>query len=373
MPDPGGMSDGEAPPRGFRMPAEWSPHDGCWMLWPERPDNWRDRAEPGRRAFCAVAAAIALGEPVRIGATARSLAGARAMLPPEVAVVELDADDAWMRDVGPTFLRDEDGRLRGIDWHFNAWGGGYAEYGRDDRVAAAVLAAEHVPGHRCPLVMEGGAIHTDGERTLLTTRAVVLDPGRNPGLTEARAEGLFRDYLGIEKVIWLPEGVPEDETGGHVDNLCCFVAPGRVLLTWTDDRDDPLHPICRAAEAILRASRDALGRRLQVKRIPQPGPLFRTDAEAAGLAPPASPGARPLTRPPRSRLAASYVNFYVGNGVVVMPELDPRHDQVAARIIRDLFPERRVIGVPSREILLGGGNIHCITQQVPARGRHPFA
>lgn len=367
------MTQSTPPPPGFRMPAEWSRHDGCWMLWPERPDNWRDGAMPGRRAFSAVASAIAQGEPVRVGASANALPGARAMLPPGVEVVELAANDAWMRDVGPTFLRDTAGRLRGIDWQFNAWGGGYGEYALDDRVAAVVLAAEQVPSHRCPMVMEGGAIHTDGERTLLTTRAVLLDPGRNPGLTEAAAETLFREYLGVEKVIWLPEGVPEDETGGHVDNLCCFVAPARVLLTWTDDRDDPLHPICRAAEAILRTTRDALGRRLQVERIPQPGPLYRTDAEAAGLAPPASPGPRPLTRPARSRLAASYVNFYVGNGVLVMPELDPRHDRVAARILQDLFPDRRVIGVPSREILLGGGNIHCITQQVPARGPHPFA
>jgi len=354
------------------MPAEWSRHDACWMLWPERPDNWRDGARPARQAFAAVATAIAQGETVRVGASAATMASARAMLPPQVEVVELAANDAWMRDVGPTFLRNPGGTLCGIDWRFNAWGGGYADHGLDDQVAARVLAAEHAASWQCPLVMEGGAIHTDGEGTLLTTRSVLLDPLRNPGLTEAAAECVLGDFLGIEKIIWLPEGVPEDETGGHVDNLCCFVAPARILLTWTDDAGDPLHPVCRAAEALLRDSRDAAGRPIVVDRIPQPGPLYRTDAEAAGLAPPASPGLRPLTRPAQRRLAASYVNFYIGNGVVAMPELDPRLDAAAARIVQDLFPERRVLGIPSREILLGGGNIHCITQQVPARGTHPF-
>ncbi len=354
------------------MPAEWTRHDGCWMLWPERPDNWRGGAAPGRLAFAQVAAAIAQGEPVRVGASAAAYASARSMLPAHVDVVELGADDCWMRDVGPTFLRDADGRLGGVDWRFNAWGGAYAAHDLDDAVAAKVLQVERAPGWRCPLVMEGGAVHTDGEGTLVTTESVLLDPNRNPGATRAAVERQLCDHLGAGRVIWLPEGVPEDETSGHVDNLCCFVRPAELLLTWSDDAADTLYPICRAAEAILLRSRDAAGRSLKVHRIPQPGPLFRRPEEIRDLAP-APSGARPLARPAEGRLAASYVNFYFANGLVAMPLLDPRRDADAERVLRDLLPRHRIVGVPSREILLGGGNIHCITQQVPARGPHPFS
>ncbi|MFC3227587.1 agmatine deiminase [Marinibaculum pumilum] len=357
---------------GFRMPAEWTPHDGCWMLWPERPDNWRAGAAPGRRAFAAVAAAISEGEPVRVGASAAAYASARASLPSQVDVVELTADDSWMRDTGPTFVRDEAGRLAGIDWRFNAWGGMYAAHEFDDAVAAKVLEVERAEGWRCPLVMEGGAVHTDGEGTLLTTESVLLDPNRNPGIGRAAAERSLCDHLGAARVIWLPEGVPEDETNGHVDNLCCFIRPAEVLLTWTDDPADPLHPVCRAAEDILRRTPDAAGRTIAVHRIPQPGPLYREAAETTDLAP-GPAGDRPMVRPAGSRLAASYVNFYFGNGLVVMPLLDPGLDPVALRVLQDLLPRHRIVGLPSREILLGGGNIHCITQQVPARGPHPFS
>lgn len=363
---------------GFRMPAEWTRHDGCWMLWPERPDNWRGQAAPGRAAFARVAAAIAQGEPVRVGASTSAYANARALLPPQVDVIELSANDSWMRDVGPTFLRDTEGRLGGVDWRFNAWGGLYPAHELDDAVAAKVLEVEHVPGWRSPLVMEGGAVHADGEGTLLTTESVLLDANRNPGATRANVERQLCDHLGAARVIWLPEGVPEDETAGHVDNLCCFIRPAELLLTWTDDDADPLFPVCRAAEAVLRGSRDAAGRSLTVHRIPQPGPLYRSSEETCDLAPgpapaPGAAGARAQARPAASRLAASYVNFYFGNGLVVMPLLDPRYDGIAERVLRDLLPRHRIIGLASREILLGGGNIHCITQQVPARGPHPFS
>ncbi len=357
------------------MPAEFEPHAGCWMLWPERTDNWRDGAKPAQAAFAAVAAAIAAAEPVTVGVSAAQFQNARLRLPPAVRVVEMSSDDAWVRDSGPTFLVDGRGRRRGVDWTFNAWGGLagglYFPWNRDDEVAQKILEIEGSDRYRTSFVLEGGAIHVDGEGTCLTTEECLLNPNRNGDMSRADVEEHLRRYLGVTRVIWLGRGVHLDETGGHVDELACFTSPGHVVLTWTDDRDDPQYDISRDAYARLRHARDARGRKLAVHRIHQPGPLYMTAEEAAGVDP------RPGTRPRRAgdRLPASYVNFYVANGRVVMPAYDPRRDGAARRALARLFPDREVVGVPTREVLLGGGNIHCITQQVPAAAgpRRPAA
>jgi len=352
---------------GYRMPAELEPHSGCWMIWPERPDNWRLRAEPAQAAFAAVAEAIAAAEPVTIGASAAQLERCRAALSDAVRVVELASDDAWMRDVGPTFVLDGRGGLRGVDWGFNAWGGLdgglYSHWDRDERVAARVLGIEGAERYRAPLVLEGGSVHVDGEGTVLSTEECLLNPNRNPDLSREQIEAALCEYLGAEKVIWLGRGTYEDETDGHVDNLACFVRPGVVLLDWCEQEDDPQHEISRDALRRLEAATDARGRSLEVVRIPSPGPLTMSAEEAAGVEPLAG------TQPRRAgdRLAASYVNFYPANGRIVFPLLDRRTDEAAAEVLGGCFPDREVVGVPGREILLGGGNVHCITQQVPAR------
>jgi agmatine deiminase len=350
---------------GFRMPAEFEPHDGCWMLWPERTDNWRLGAKPAQEAFAAVATAIAASEPVTMAVSDAQFENCRAMLPPEVRVVEVSSDDAWTRDCGPTFVVDGAGRRRGVDWRFNAWGGTtgglYFPWDRDDRVAAKVLEIEGADRYRAPIVLEGGAIHVDGEGTVLTTEECLLNPNRNPELSKEQIERALLDHLGAEKVVWLGAGVFADETDGHVDNLACFARPGVVLLTWTDDEDDPQHRISRDARERLEAATDAQGRSLEVVLLPSPGPLQISAEEAEGVD--VGEGTRP--RRAGDRLAASYVNFYLGNSRIVYPLLDPRHDEEAAAILRGVFREREAVGVPAREILLGGGNIHCITQQVP--------
>jgi agmatine deiminase len=354
---------------GFRMPGEFEPHRGCWMLWPARPDNWRDGGLPAQRAFAAVASAIASFEPVTVGVGATHYEFARAALPPVVRVVEMSSDDAWMRDVGPTGLVGPRGEVRGVDWRFNAWGGLrgglYFPWDQDDLVARKVLEIERLGRYRAPLVCEGGALHSDGQGTLLVTEQCILDRNRNPQLTGAQIEAALKAYTGCSEVIWLADGVFNDETDGHIDNLACFVAPGEVALLWTDNQRDPQYAASFDAWQRLKEARDARGRRLKVHRLPMPGPLYMTRAEAAGLL--ARAGVKP--RHARQRLAASYVNFYIANGGVVVPLLDPRTDAAALAKIRRLFPGRRVVGVPAREILLGGGNIHCITQQVPAGGR----
>jgi agmatine deiminase len=351
---------------GFRMPGEFEPHSGCWMAWPERTDNWRLGAKPAQDAYAAVAEAIAASEPVTMAVSDAQFENARAMLPPSVRVVEVSTDDAWARDTGPTFVIDGSGRRRGVDWEFNAWGGTngglYFPWDRDDRVAAKLLEIGGDDRYRAPIVLEGGAIHVDGEGTVLTTEECLLNPNRNPELSREQIERVLLDYLGAEKVIWLGAGVFEDETDGHVDNLACFARPGMVLLTWSDDEDDPQHAISRDARMRLEAATDALGRSLEVVPLPSPGPLQISTEEAKGVD--AAEGTVP--RRAGDRLAASYVNFYIGNSRVVYPLLDPRYDEGAGAILRRCFPEREVVGVPAREILLGGGNVHCITQQVPA-------
>ena len=347
------------------MPGEFEAHDGCWMAWPTRPDNWRDQAGPAQRAFARVAAVILRSEPVTVTADPSAVAGARAMLGPDVRVLPIPSDDAWMRDIGPTIVVDDRGERRGVDWEFNAWGGTngglYAEWQHDDEMAAAVCATLGIERYRAPFVLEGGSIHADGEGTLLVTEECLLHPNRNPSMSRAEIERGLRDFTGCETVIWLGLGVVDDETDGHVDNLACFVRPGVVVLTWTDDRSDPQYERSLDARHRLEAAVDAHGRHLEVHLLHQPGPLVVTPAEAAGVQ--AAPGTQP--RRAGSRLAASYVNFYPANDTIVMPGLDPDHDEAAAATLRDLFPGRRVVPVPAREILLGGGNVHCITQPVP--------
>jgi agmatine deiminase len=351
---------------GFRMPAEWEPHSGCWIAWPERVDNWRAAAAPAQQAFTEVAAAIAESEPVTMAVSPQQLPRARAMLPPAVRVVEMETDDAWMRDIGPTFVLDDNGNRRGVDWCFNAWGGFdgglYHPWDRDDKAAGRVIEIEGAERYRAPFVLEGGSIHVDGEGTVIATEECLLNRNRNPGMTREQIEAALHDHLGTEKIIWLWRGIWNDETDGHVDNLACFVAPGLVLLAWTDDLSDPQHEISADALRRLRAATDARGGRLEVVLLPLPGPLYTTAEEAAGV----EPVAGTLPRRAGDRLAASYANFYLGNSRVILPLLDERFDDAAAVILADCFPNREVVGVPAREILLGGGNIHCITQHVPA-------
>jgi agmatine deiminase len=366
-PDPSGPSLPSTPAAdGYRMPGEFEAHRGCWMLWPERPDNWRLHAGPAQRAYAAVAEAINPSDPVTMGVTDQQFEHCRSLLSPSIRVVEISSDDAWIRDCGPTFLTDGRGGTRGVDWQFNAWGGLqgglYAPWDRDDRVAAKVLEIERAGRYRAPLVLEGGSIHVDGEGTVLSTEECLLNPNRNPGLSRAQIEQELLAYLGAEKVLWLGRGVYNDETDGHIDNFACFVRPGVVLLTWTDDSSDPQHEISADALARLEAATDARGRPLEVIRIPTPGPLRMTSEEAAGVQ--ALAGSRP--RRAGDRMAGSYVNFYAGTSRIVYPLLDERFDAQAAAILGRCFPDREIMGVAGREILLGGGNVHCITQQIPA-------
>lgn len=347
------------------MPAEWEPHTGCWMLWPERSDNWRGGAKPAQHAFAAVAKAILIGEPVSVCVSPAQYLVARQMLDPSIRLVEMTSNDSWIRDCGPTFVIDAHGELRGIDWKFNAWGGLedglYFPWDQDDLVGGKVIELTRAPRYAPDFILEGGSIDVDGEGSVLVTEQCLLNHDRNPGLDRGQIETNLREYLGCEQVIWLENGVYRDETKGHIDNFCRFVAPGEVVLTWTDDAGDPQFPISNTALARLETAIDARGRKLKVHKLYQPTPVLISQDEADGV----DQVEGTLLRSEGDRLAASYVNFYIGNGVIVMPAFDDPMDAAAQQSLAKLFPARTIIAVPGREILLGGGNVHCITQQQP--------
>jgi agmatine deiminase len=253
-----------------------------------------------------------------------------------------------------------------VDWDFNAWGGLlgglYFPWDLDDMVARKVAEMERVDRYKAPIVLEGGSIHVDGEGTFLTTSECLLNENRNPDRTKEELEGILADYLNVSKFIWLNRGIYNDETNGHVDNICCFLRPGVVALAWTDDKSDPQYDISHENYEILTSDTDAKGRKLEVHKIHLPNPILITKEESEGVD--AIEGTLP--REEGDRLAASYVNFYFTNGGAVVPMFNDPHDAQVLDQLQKLVPERKVVGVYAREILLGGGNIHCITQQQPA-------
>ena len=356
---------------GFRMPGEFEPHRGCIMIWPKRPGSWNYGAKKAREAFKRVAWAIAESEEVFMLAEPDVEENAREMLAGNpghgIHVIRMESDDAWARDVAPTFVVNGEGTVRGIDWEFNAWGGAvdglYAHWEKDDLVAEKVCGEL---GYDCyeahPFVLEGGSIHSDGEGTVLVTAACLLSGGRNPKLTKDEIGKKLCTYLGAKKVIWLERGIYNDETNEHVDNICAFVRPGEVVLGWTDDENDPQYAMSKSCLDILENETDAMGRKIKVHKLPIPKtPICVTEEDLGGYE--FEDGED--TREVGERLAASYVNFYISNGGVVVPQFGDEHDKTAVEILGTVFPERKICPIPARDILLGGGNIHCITQQIP--------
>ena len=357
---------------GFRMPGEFEPQEAVWLVWPETPE-WRMQGRPAQEVVAELATAIAGDIPVRLAATAGQATRARSMVAEAVELVETKAGTGWIRDDGPTFLIDDGGRRRGVDWDFNAWGyagqsrfsKNFASYWANDSNEAAqrILDHEKADCYRAPLVLEGGSIHSDGHGTIITTEECLLNPNRNPLLDKEQIEGYLKSHLGAKKVIWLPQGVFKDVTSGHVDNLCCFVRPSEGLLTWTDDSKDPQYERSHRALEALEATTDANGSRFAVHKLLQPGPLYMSEEERDSF-PQWIVEEFAWTE---GRLAGSYVNFVLTNRRVIYPLLDPETDPGARETLARAFPEHEVIGLESREILLHGGDLHCISQQVPAR------
>ncbi|MEU1629749.1 agmatine deiminase family protein [Streptomyces sp. NPDC020096] len=334
---------------GFHMPPEWAPHDRTWMAWPSSGitfDGPEDLAA-SRAAWGTVAKAVARFEPVTMVAAPDDAEGARAELGPRVEVVERPLNDAWMRDMGPTFLVGR-GRLAAADWIFNGWGAQeWARWDLDAEIGAQVAELAGARRYTSKLVNEGGGIHVDGEGTVLLTETVQLDPGRNPGWTRDEVEEELHAFLGTSKAIWLPRGLTADYgrfgTRGHVDIVAAFARPGVVVVHSQQDPAHPDHAVSREVIAQLSASTDARGRRLEVVELPAPT-VTEIDGEPVDY---------------------SYVNHYLCNGGVVLCGFDDPADERNAEIFAKLFPQREVVLVDAREIFAHGGGIHCITQQQP--------
>jgi agmatine deiminase len=349
---------------GFRMPGEHEPQEQVWMAWPVRKDNWRNDALPAQREFINVATSIAHSTPVTFIVGAEHYQQARQAIPEHIRVIEIPSNDSWMRDIGATYVINNQGERRANNWQFNAWGGTldglYDDWQLDNEVANKMAAVTDDDTYDAPLILEGGSIHVDGEGTLFTTEECLLHPSRNPDLSKEQIEALLKDYFNVVTIIWLKEGLYNDETNGHVDNIMHVVRPGVVALTYCNDEHDPQYAISQAAYQKLSQSKDAKGRSLEIIKLPMPGPLFVSEQEAQNLN-----TSQFMERQAGERLAASYANFLVTNQTVILPMLDERTDDQAKVILQKAFPQHQIIGVSTRNILLGGGNIHCITQQVP--------
>lgn len=327
------------------MPPEWAPHTRCWMAWPCRAGLWGPHLDEARRSYAEVAQAIARFEPVTMIARPDLTTQASLYCGPGISILPMPHDDSWTRDTGPSFVATAGGSIAGVAWRFDGWGGLYPDHQADAAMANRILDHAGMARIDAPLVLEGGGVHVDGEGTALVCTASILDPRRNPDLRQQDAEAMLRRYLGIEKVIWLPRGLQDDETGGHIDNLACFARPGTVIAATGEDKHDPDYSTLAETLDVLRAATDAHGRSLDVITLPQPGARRRHDGR---------------------RLVMSYINFYLANGALIMPAFEDATDKAAHRTLATLFPDRSIVEIDALPLLEGGGGIHSITLPQPA-------
>ncbi|WP_291731812.1 agmatine/peptidylarginine deiminase [Leisingera sp. F5] len=329
---------GSAATDGFAFPAEWARHEHTLMQFPP-PQNWYpNQLNAARREWADVANTVAEYEPVTMAVRQRDMAAAKKLLSAEITLIEMPLNDAWSRDSGPMIVQNAQGARRITGYTFNGWGGKFPPYKHDTLVKGRFAAHLGLPMYASDLVLEGGGVAVDGQGTLLTTEECLLHKNRNPGWTKARVEAELKAGLGVQKVIWLPRGLtPDPITDGHVDGMAAFAAPGVVLLHTTDDRSDPNYRITQDAKRILQQETDVHGRRFEIIEIP----LTSYDVV--------------------------HMNFYICNGAIIVPVSGRMaEDDQPLAILREAFPDRRVVGVSGRMIGGGGGGVHCITQQVPA-------
>ncbi|WP_104989496.1 agmatine/peptidylarginine deiminase [Deinococcus sp. NW-56] len=332
--------------RGFVMPAEWAEHAATWMSWPADDELWFGHLAGVRGDYAELVRTIARFEPVHLlvrdeesETDARGrLGGAR------VTYHRVPLDDSWIRDNGPIFVRDGQGRVSLVNWRFNSWGGKF-EWENDDRIPEHVAAHLKLPHWDRPEVLEGGGIEVNGAGVGLTTRSCLLTDTRNPGLTEAEYAALLRDTLGVEKLLWLDGGLENDHTDGHIDTITRFVDERTIVTSVAEDESDPNFAVMAKNLAELREMTDLSGEPFRIVELPLPA----TRLEGA-----------------EGRLPPTYANFYIGNGFVAVPLYNDPNDERALEVLRPLFPDREVIGLPSRNIIEGGGSFHCLTQQQPA-------
>lgn len=351
---------------GFFMPAEYEKHEGTIMAFPYRSGSWPYGAKAARKAFCEIILKIAECERVYVAYEDSTEEAAFSALSGKenVELIKIKTDDAWARDIGPTFVINKEGVVRGINWRFNAWGGDfdglYKDYENDDAFAVKFLNKTGYDYYDAgDFVLEGGSIHSNGAGTVLVTETCLLSKGRNPKLSKLQIEEKLKEYLGAKKIVWLPKGIYNDETNEHVDNVCAFISENEVVLAWTDDENDPQYEMSQSGLKVLE------NEGIKVHKLPIPKhPITVKEEDLKGYVFEEGEDVREVGE----RLAASYVNFYFCNDYVLIPQFGGENedsDKEAVRIMVSLCKDRKVVPVSARDILLGGGNIHCITQQIP--------
>lgn len=336
----------------FRLPAEWEPHAATWIAWPHRRQTFLGPFDAIPHVYRDLARLIARHEPVRIIGSSDVLAEPRVLLAgvPGIEFVTMRTNDSWVRDTGPVFLVRRDGKDHDVSaraavaWDWNAWGGKYPPWNDDAHVARSIAARLGLDTFEPGIVLEGGAIETDGQGTVLANEKCVVDDRRNPGLDRAAIESAIRGWLCVEKVLWVGGDLAGDDTDGHIDQLARFFAPGRVLAARQPDRSDPNHAPLDENLDRLAGLRDAVGRHLEVIPVDIPS-RFAFDG---------------------TQLPASHLNFYVANGLVAVPVFGGPTDDPALRILEQCFPGRRIEPVDCRALVRGRGALHCITRDEPA-------
>jgi agmatine deiminase len=332
----------------YKMPPEWAPHVRTFVSWPVQdsmcyPENYEIVCE----GYAEIILAIAEFEPVIVVVNPAEIAQMPRCFPEGlVEYLPLAHNDSWLRDNGPTFLVNDLGEVAGINWRFNAWGGKYAPWDLDDQVAPQILRHLGLKCFDSSLVLEGGSIHVDGEGTLLTTEECLLNSNRNRELSKVEIEKELKNYLNVQKVIWLKNGLFGDETDGHIDNIACFAAPGKILMQVCSDPADENYETTRINMEILHKTKDARGRSLEIIPIQQPPRLDYKN----------------------KRLTLSYLNFYFVNQGIILPIFGGEAagtDRLAREILQSVFPTRRIRPIDGMKVIPEGGNVHCLTQQQP--------
>lgn len=333
----------------YLMPAEWEQHERTLIEWPVKPSLvFPDNYNEVRQGYANVAKAIARFEKVTMLVNENVVEEVKELCGDQVEILVIPHNDGWCRDNGPTFVWDEQKQLTAINWKFNAWGERFAHYELDNEVAPKVLNHFQVPYLNAPIVLEGGSIHVDGEGTLLTTEECLLNKNRNPHLTREEIEEQVKSHIGVSKVIWLKRGLYGDETDGHIDNVACFAKPGVIIIQTCSDPEDPNYEITLENLEILKQATDACGRKLEIIEIPQPPARYYDDI----------------------RLTLSYLNFYLVNHGIILPVFGDEaanSDKMAEEILQKVYPDRKIVTVDGMALIKEGGNVHCITQQMPVR------
>jgi agmatine deiminase len=341
---------------GYRMPAEWEPHQATWVSWPHKEASWPGKLETVFPVFARMVAALAASETVHINVCDQDMEQrARAFLQQAEAVGDIrfhqfPTNDAWCRDYGAIFVRRAAGQgargageLAATDWGYNAWGDKYPPYDLDNKIPALMAEVLGTPRFVADMILEGGSIDVNGQGVLLTSEACLLNPNRNPQLGRAEIEERLREYLGVEHILWLGEGIVGDDTDGHVDDLARFVDPETIVTVTEDDPADENYRPLQDNLKRLRSFRQPDGRPFRIVELPMPRPIVWED----------------------QRLPASYANFYIGNKVVLLPGYNDPNDRVAEERLAAFFPGRRIITLDCTDLIWGLGAFHCLTQQVP--------